>query len=374
MTVFVPQSPTATSMASSSHPLDLVTVTQYTTVYATDIPMMTDMSSPVSTSESTSAATGYLSASLSSSISGFHFPSTLTSSLPGSLLPVSSPTAIRPLPSVSTAPGTRKPESNDTFPTVILVLLILLAVLLLAMVAHMLHLRYKGQCPKCYSMRKQLKKWKSGELKCITSNMVREREMLNTAATEVDVEKGGAHEEEAEHAEAMESQATKKPSLWQKAKNIVLSNTRLVRSERRGSKANEDDRFFTVSEVGSNGGNSRPAMPVSSSSRQVYDDPYSNDWRVSRGSRVSASPMCSQPSHSQPTEATGPRVFADMSATDAPTLRPPLRRNQPECYTAYVTSDGDAGHAGSEQDQYQMIEWRKRGRKPPEPEGTWREV
>jgi hypothetical protein len=191
---------------------NMAVITDFTTVYPTDFVQATLVSS-VSSTIATSLPT-----SVSSSIpESTHLISSLVVPSQTST-PTSSPTGI---------PLAPKPKFNDTFVIVILSVFILFAILLIAMVSYLFYLRYKGQCSQCQEIQRQILKWESGELKRITPQMVMKRDVLNKTpwaqhtSSELDMETGYLAHRMSRASTIYQAGTKKKPSLFQTIKTRI---------------------------------------------------------------------------------------------------------------------------------------------------------
>jgi hypothetical protein len=186
-------------------------------------------------------------------------------------------------------------------------------------------------------MKEQFDKWKSGELKRITKDMVKKREALNkspplsNASSNIDLEMGVIGHTESARAAALDRlEANKKPSFWQKAKSKVAGKGKSPVCTPESSPETEVDCFFTVDV---DAFDQRSSHHVSSQTPRVRYE--SGNDRVHQP----PSPIYSASVYSRPTDVNGSRVFSDHTASDFPKLGRSLRKrvDEPMRYTAYGT-------------------------------------
>ncbi|KAF1838964.1 hypothetical protein BDW02DRAFT_620259 [Decorospora gaudefroyi] len=316
-------------MTGASLRAGLVVITEYTTVYPTNVAQTMSTPSVSSTQTFTPTSTGSLSAGLSSSMptSTLSFSSTPQTSAPP--MPTSSAT-IPPPPSSVPLAGS-KYRFDHRFAYVILAAVIVLAILLISMITYLIYLRCQGKCVKCRDMQQQLDKWKSGDLKRITKANVKKRGPFNKSATssnassDVDLEMGVIGGAQSERDAALDQlQANRKPTFWEQAKNKVAS---MGRSKDKGKGKQKDRsschptdsspevdiaRRSTLDDAsfapGPSGTYPNPSIPY---------DLYKPPPPPNRYSAYSAS------QYSQPTDVDGPRVFGEH---DTPPKKPSLSR------------------------------------------------
>ncbi|KAJ8112423.1 hypothetical protein OPT61_g5203 [Boeremia exigua] len=82
---------------------------------------------------------------------------------------------IPPLPSNFTSPLATGKVPTPAIAIVALIAAIVCALILLLALLYFILLRFRGKCPNCSGYEDGIKKWKNGELKVITSQMVQER-------------------------------------------------------------------------------------------------------------------------------------------------------------------------------------------------------
>lgn len=275
------------------------------------------------------------------------------------------------------------------------------------MLAAMLCLRSKDKCPNCRNMQKQLKKWESGELKPITPAMVKEREALNRLSSQsntpskLDVELGGAHE--TDHVCAAEVEESTKLSTWEKMKSKVLRDNKPSATARNPYVETEANRPFTVA-----GGDTVHDYPdysprVSPKAPRVEHEPNTH-LTVPAAHHFSGSSFYSSPTDIQRANGRESRVFTDVPVAE-PKRYTTTSRNQEIMFAQNALKSEEYKRAemimkrGTARDsvihratsivnladqqlniarrpslypefrgpesaeQYEMIEWRKRGNK-----------
>ncbi|KAF1938685.1 hypothetical protein EJ02DRAFT_473102 [Clathrospora elynae] len=320
----------------------LVIFTQYTTVtpteYATAAPSVSSTPSLSSMMHGSSFSAGLSSSiPISSAISTFmsHITPTPTMTVTLAATPILSIPRAPVLPTSSLVPAGPKPKFDDTFPILSLTVIIVLAVLLCTVIGHMIYSRCKGNCPNCKDLKRQIAKYQSGDLKRITTDMVKIRAVVNkTASTpvvsaDIDLEMGFIGDPASARAAALNTlQANKKPSLWQKAKGKVTGKGKgLARSTDTTENESDEDLFFTVAlDTLTPGLRCIPSPPP-----QVRFPP------VEIRSSQPPSPTYSASVYSQSIGINGSRAFTDHTGADIPTvLRGPVRNSidGPKRYTA----------------------------------------
>ena len=275
----------------------VVMLTEYTTVYPTDVAQAT-----FEPSASTTAAVD-LSASLSSKIPQ---PTISTSSAISSQTspPTSSPTII-PL-------GPNR-HFDDTPVIVILSLFILFAILLIAMIGYLVFMRFKGECSSCQDLQEQISKWECGELKRITPRMVMKRDMLNKTpwahytSSELDQETGYLGHKMSRAPTIYQVEKERGPSFFQKI------NARIVRGGKSSAPPDLPTNY--------NDGHRYSARSSAYSASSTYFDPEKDDKEM--------------------------RIFTEVSAPDASSVRGPLRNesDEPKRYTAYAPTEHDEDYS-----------------------------
>lgn len=315
----------------------MVLVTQFTTVYATDFVQATNTPSVSSTSTLATTAATSSSAVLRSNV----LQSTIsTSSMVNpsqTSLPASSETAIAVAP---------KPKFNDNFAYVSLAAIITLAVLQIAMVAYLVYLRFKGECLHCRDLQQQLRKWKSGELKPITPQMVWRRDALNKTASasnpssNLDVELGFVAHEMSRAPTPNQFETDKKPTLFQKARAKVLRKGKSPIYTPDPLPDDGVDRFFTVD----------PDAPIDHpepSRRTTALLPQTTynagNLHATRNSPHPTSFIYSQDIDPVHTDGNGSRVFSDTWTPDIANMRGPLRKEsyEPNLYAGHAATNHD---------------------------------
>ncbi|KAF1850553.1 uncharacterized protein K460DRAFT_423041 [Cucurbitaria berberidis CBS 394.84] len=323
------------SQRSQFEPLDmadflrpsLVIVTEASYVTVTPTAFLATRSSVLPTLSSTmdmASTSAHLSISSTSISMAYTSSSAFVTSL---LTSTASQTGIPPLPSEFAEPEDLhpNPKFNDTFAIMMLVALSIMAFLLFTLIGYLIYLCCKGKCPKCKNMQEQVDKWERGELKHITTDMVRRREVLNNGSlsgSTVDLEMGTIDPSLA--AALHDLQGRQRAMFWNGTKETLHKMKRkLMRKLMSKGKNNavrpvqtraSADRFFTV-EVPSQ----PPQVHCEPGDNRLYDPP---------------SPSC----YSQPTQVNGPRAFSDH--TD-PELLQPVRFKRDSAprrstYTAYM--------------------------------------
>ncbi|KAF7678996.1 sugar transporter stl1 [Alternaria burnsii] len=317
----------------------MVLVTQFTTVYATDFVQATITPSVSSTSTLTTTTATSSSAALRSNV----LQSTISTSsmvVPSqTLLPASSETAI---------PVAPEPKFNDTFAYVSLAAIITLAVLQIAMVTYLVYLRFKGECLHCHDLQQQLRKWKSGELKPITPQMVWRRDALNKVASasnpssNLDVELGFVAHEMSRAPTPIQFEIDNKPTLFQKARAKVSRKDKSSIHMPDPLPDDGVDRFFTVN----------PDAPINNpepSRRTTALLPQTTynagNLYATRNSPYPTSSIYSQDIDPVRTDGNGSRVFSDIWTPDIANMRGPPRK---ESYDSNL----HAGHATTNHDPH----------------------
>ena len=315
----------------------MVLVTQFTTVYATDFVQATitpsvSSTSTLATTTATSSSAALRSDVLQSTISTLSMVASSQTSLPAS-----SETAIAVAP---------KPKFNDTFAYVSLAAIIALAVLQIAMVAYLVYLRFKGECLHCRDLQQQLRKWKSGELKPITPQMVWRRDALNKVASasnpssNLDVELGFVAHEMSRAPTPNQFEADKKPTLFQKARAKVSRKDKSPIHTPDPLPDDGVDRFFTVD----------PDAPINNpepSRRTTALLPQTRynavNLYATRNSPYPTSSIYSQDIDPVRTDGNGSRVFSDIWTPDIANMRGPLRKEsyEPNPYAGHAATNHD---------------------------------
>ncbi|KAI4948510.1 hypothetical protein J4E91_005934 [Alternaria rosae] len=276
----------------------VVVLTEYTTVYPTDVAQATfEPSASLTTAVS-------LSTSLNSKIPE---PTIVISSAVPSQTP-------RPTSSPTVIPLGPKRQFNDTSVIVILSLFILFAILLIAMVGYLIFMRFKGKCSSCRDLQEQILKWESGELKCITPHMIMERDMLNKTpwahytSSELDQETGYLGHKMSRAPTIYQAERQRGPSFFQKMK---------ARIARGGKSSARAPNLPTTYNDGHHYSARSSAYPASS----TYCDPKKDDKEM--------------------------RVFADVSVSAISSVRGPLRKESdgPRRYTAYAPTEDDEDYS-----------------------------
>ena len=104
-----------------------------------------------------------------------------------SSITAASSSGIPSLPPELVDPATNKAAVIDSIIITILVAIIIMMVLLCSTIAYTIYLCCSGQCPNCNDLRQQIDKWECGDLKRITTDMVKKRETLNDSLTAFNV-------------------------------------------------------------------------------------------------------------------------------------------------------------------------------------------
>ncbi|KAG9195085.1 hypothetical protein G6011_00205 [Alternaria panax] len=239
-----------------------------------------------------------------------------------------------------------EPKFNSTFAYVTLAALIALAILQIAMVAYLIYLSYKGECLHCRDLQQQLRKWKSGELKPITPEMVWKRDALNKAAStsnassNVDIEMGFVPHAMYRAPTPTQLETNQKATLFQKAKAKICHKSK---SSSRSPDLSADDgvdRFFTLNPNESMDNPRSSCRNTTLFPQGVHTAPnlYAN-----RYSPYPASSIYSQTTDVGRTEANESRVFTDVWSSDIANMRGPLHKeaDKPNPYTGYAPPDHD---------------------------------
>jgi hypothetical protein len=219
-----------------------VTATDFVTIYPSAVIPSTPFSTPETTATSSIPAPSYTSST------------TMASSTPS---PSALPTGI----SSPQEQSASKPWS-DHLASLMLAAVIFMALLLLSLIGYAIYQRYRGRCHNCTDNEKALAKWKSGELKVITKEMVKERESLASKEANSfrgpryeDLEKGVtpmSQERRTARQEALAQltrpeSAVVKPGMWERAKGIIQPKSQTQPTPALPTPSN--DRFFTVDPV-----------------------------------------------------------------------------------------------------------------------------
>lgn len=276
----------------------VVVLTEYTTVYPTDV----------------AQATFEPSASLTTAVS--------LSTSPNSKIPEPTISISSAVPSQTSRPTSsptvillgQKRQFNDTSVIVILSLFILFAILLIAMVGYLIFMRFKGKCSSCRDLQEQILKWESGELKCITPHMIMERDMLNKTpwahytSSELDQETGYLGHKMSRAPTIYQAERQRGPSFFQKIK------ARIARGGKSSARA--------------------PDLPT------TYNDGHQYS---ARSSAYPASCTYYYPKK----DDKEMRVFTDVSISAISSIRGPLRKesDEPRRYTAYAPTEDDGDYS-----------------------------
>ncbi|KAL6707995.1 hypothetical protein ACN47E_003429 [Coniothyrium glycines] len=234
--------------------IEIVYETDYVTVCPTAAPVLSDsvlasltQSSEFSTSMSTIAPSSTTaSAALSATTAIFASTSSVTGQPTSTELPQ------------------RKDKYDDSFAVALIIAVSLMAFLLISFLGFHIYLRFRGKCPGCHDANAQLAKWKSGELKYITTEMVRERERINGLAAHdsahcvADSEKGMPEERASMRAAAARAEALAKLS----------GHECVTPGDSDASDASKsEERFFTVDKPALSPAISRPSPVLMSPGR-----------------------------------------------------------------------------------------------------------
>jgi hypothetical protein len=173
-------------------------------------------------------------------------------------------TKIPPLPSGWPTPimGSETKPWNDQLAGLSLAAVILMVLLLLILFGYAIYQRFHGKCHHCGKHEKELEKWRKGDLKIITKEMVKSRESLNSSRSDsapngahADLERGDADKErQVHHAKALAaltrpSSVLLKPSLWERAKGMMKPKYKTSKHSPENRPSTVGDRFFTLSNV-----------------------------------------------------------------------------------------------------------------------------
>lgn len=109
------------------------------------------------------------------SISGTATTSAITTTVADVPTSVPTSTGVPRLPIESVAPVTMGNNSAPTITVIVLVAVVICALILLFALLYFIILRFQGKCQNCPGLENEIKKWKNGELKVITSDMLQER-------------------------------------------------------------------------------------------------------------------------------------------------------------------------------------------------------
>ncbi|CAN9161124.1 unnamed protein product [Alternaria alternata] len=306
----------------------MVLITQFTTVYATDFVQATITPSVSSISSLATTTATSSPAALRSNV----LQSTISTSLPAS-----SETAI---------PVAPEPKFNDTFVYVSLAVIITPAVLQIAMVAYLVYLRFKGECLHCRDLQQQLRKWKSGELKPITPQMVWRRDALNKVASasnpssNLDVELGFVAHEMSRAPTPNQFETDKKPTLFQKARAKVSREDKSPIHTPDPLPDDGVDRFFTV-DPDAPINNPEPSRRTTALLPQTTYN--AGNLYATRNSPYSTSSIYSQDIDPIRTDGNGSRVFSDIWTPDIANMRGPLRKEsyEPNLYAGHAATNHD---------------------------------
>jgi hypothetical protein len=220
-----------------------VTATDFVTIYPSALISSAPFSTPETTATSSIPAPSYT------------YSTVMASSTPS---PSALPTGI----SSPQEQSASKPWS-DHLASLMLAAVVFMTLLLLSLIGYAIYQRYRGRCHNCTANEKALAKWKSGELKVITKEMVKERESLAFKEANSlrgpryeDLEKGVtamSQERRTARQEAL-SQLTRpesavvKPGMWERAKGIIQPKSQ-TQPTPPALPTPSNDRFFTVDPV-----------------------------------------------------------------------------------------------------------------------------
>ncbi|KAA8611999.1 hypothetical protein A1F94_006721 [Pyrenophora tritici-repentis] len=356
-------------------PSDYVIVTQYTTVYPTDFAQASTTSANVSSASRNLTTVASSKVRLSSTAPASTFSTLISSS---STMPTSSTTSILPSSSITGVPSAPpRHEFDDTTVGIFAAAFAVLGLLLLVTVCYMIYLRFQGKCPRCNDMEKQLEKWQSGELKCITPGMVREREAINKAASSsntssgVEIEMttfGGATA--ARSAVLDQPKPTKQLTFWDKAKCKFFYIRKEEESTSDLESAPETQDTLYVPHAEATHYDAGPSRRVSSERPQSpleYEQNLNHLYQP-RASTIRASTATydsnySQPEATQPYDALASRVFTDYAPSVIAQPRGPLRKedDEPSRYSAFVAAEKQQrlqeAEATLQSDEYKQAEY-----------------
>ncbi|KAF1912735.1 hypothetical protein BDU57DRAFT_597280 [Ampelomyces quisqualis] len=336
-----------------------VTATDYVTVYPTESETVFIASSTLSGSAST---TLLQSAELLSS--------TIPTTTPQSKTPlqtletasrIPTMTGISTLQSGFATPITSseiKPWS-DQMASLSLAAVILMVWLLISLLMYALYQRFRGKCHNCARSEQELEKWRKGDLKVITKDMVKSRESLNSQGSfsRSKLAPNGANEDLEEGNTDAERQAAReealavltrpgsvflKPSLWERTKGMMKPKGKQVEpSPERPPTIG--DRFFTLPDV-------KTTAPLTPKTDYMlpqtrYEPPPTVDYALD--------PIINR-SYSPPS----PSVYS--RATDYPIKRPGPQQSEHYVPTAPLRSPSreDSNAPKNTYSTYMRDEWR----------------
>jgi hypothetical protein len=126
-----------------------------------------------------------------------------------------------------------------------------MALLLLSLIGYAIYQRYRGRCHNCNDNEKAIVKWKSGDLRVITKDMVKERESLRLqrligGPAYGDLEKGVMARDDALAALTRPESVVVKPNLWERAMEYRKSKNE---ESPPVLPTSSSDRFFVVDPV-----------------------------------------------------------------------------------------------------------------------------
>ncbi|KAI4631407.1 hypothetical protein J4E83_002939 [Alternaria metachromatica] len=175
------------------------------------------------------------------------------------------------------------------------------------MIGYLVFMRFKGKCSSCQDLQEQIAKWECGELKRITPQMVMKRDMLNKTpwahytSSELDQETGYLGHKMSRAPTIYQMERERGPSFFQKIKARIV----------RGGKSSAPPDLPT----NYNDGHRYSARSSAYSASSTYFDPEKDDKEM--------------------------RIFTEVSAPDASSVRGPLRNesDEPKRYTAYAPTE-----------------------------------
>jgi hypothetical protein len=214
------------------------------------------------------------------------------------------------------------------------------------MVAYLVYLRFKGECLHCRDLQQQLRKWKSGELKPITPQMVWRRDALNKVASasnpssNLDVELGFVAHEMSRAPTPNQFETDKKPTLFQKARAKVSREDKSPIHTPDPLPDDGVDRFFTV-DPDAPINNPEPSRRTTALLPQTTYN--AGNLYATRNSPYSTSSIYSQDIDPIRTDGNGSRVFSDIWTPDIANMRGPLRKEsyEPNLYAGHAATNHD---------------------------------
>jgi len=202
--------------------------------------------------------------------------------------------------------------------------IILINLLLLSLMIYAIYQRMRGKCHKCEDNERQIEKYKNGELKRVTPDLVRSRGLTQTSSH------GSPADRDVESGKPNEPICTSKVSIWGRVKDAfrlkVLDKDNQVRSSALNEEPNVGDRpIYAETDANFAHRSSLPAAPPPPQSRD-----YEPDWYLDQAYSPSSPSIYSRPGASDMSPPQEQYARGDLShggITDD---------QQPTTYSAYM--------------------------------------